>query len=558
MSTWFERVSLRKKLLLIPALIFVSLGALHLTNYWTQRQVQKNVILPNVAGQVLKGDVQTLKAAVEVEAAILGPQLKNCKSREEQIALLVAQTDPIRFLDDQSGYYFTYDLNGVRINVPTNKSLNNQNLMGLTDKDGLRFIEAFVNVAKAGGGEVTYWFERPGKGQGLKHSYVVPIPGTDFLIGTGVYLDNVETEKAALEAQISAKNREYSFYALYVFVGLLALGVAGSFWLSRSINRSIRHISDKMLASAEQVTSASAQVASASQTLADGASDQAAAIEETSSSLETVTSSSKSSLQGAEEATHLSQEAHRAADKGAADMQEMTGAMDAIKASSQDIAKIIRTIDEIAFQTNILALNAAVEAARAGEAGMGFAVVAEEVRALAHRSAQAAKETAAKIEGAITNTTQGVAISQRVSQTLSDIVTKVKQVDEIASKATEGSRAQTDNLSQINTAIGRMNQLTQNTAASAEESAAAAEELRTQADALKQGVMELVQLTGSANAPSEPHSTLPTVKTQPYSGAASKSKPALKAPANHRSAAQPRALAPARQSIPMEGDFREF
>jgi methyl-accepting chemotaxis protein len=141
------------------------------------------------------------------------------------------------------------------------------------------------------------------------------------------------------------------------------------------------------------------------------------------------------------------------------------------------IAKIIKTIDEIAFQTNILALNAAVEAARAGEAGMEFAVVADEVRNLAQHSAQAAKETAAKIEGAIGNTSQGVEISCKVAQALYDIVAKARQVDELAAEVANASGEQSRGITQINTAVGQVDKVTQSNAASAEESAAAAEEL---------------------------------------------------------------------------------
>ena len=157
-----------------------------------------------------------------------------------------------------------------------------------------------------------------------------------------------------------------------------------------------------------KLSAAAGQVSSASQSLAEGASEQAASLEETSSSLEEMSSMTKRNAENAQKANELAKQARAAADTGVGDMQAMNAAMDAIKASSDDIAKIIKTIDEIAFQTNILALNAAVEAARAGEAGMGFAVVADEVRNLAQRSAQAAKETAAKIEGAVSKTAQGV------------------------------------------------------------------------------------------------------------------------------------------------------
>ena len=203
--------------------------------------------------------------------------------------------------------------------------------------------------------------------------------------------------------------------------------------------------------------------------------------------------------ENAEKTNELAKQARQAADKGVSDMQAMSAAMEAIQVSSDDIAKIIKTIDEIAFQTNILALNAAVEAARAGEAGLGFAVVADEVRNLAQRSAQAAKETAAKIEGAIARTGQGVEISSQVAQTLNEIVSKARQVDELAAEVASSSREQTQGITQINAAIGQMDKVTQSNAAHAEESAAAAKELNAQAVTMKDSVNELLQLVGGAN-----------------------------------------------------------
>jgi len=219
----------------------------------------------------------------------------------------------------------------------------------------------------------------------------------------------------------------------------------------------------------------------------------------------------KRNADSAAHAKSLSGETRSAAEAGNTDMTQMRQAMDAIKTSSNDISKIIKTIDEIAFQTNILALNAAVEAARAGEAGMGFAVVAEEVRALAQRSAQSAKETASKIEVAIRNGETGVLISEKVAQSLMVIVDKARKVDELIAEITTSSQEQNSGISQINSAVSQMDAVVQANAAGAEESAAAAEQLNAQAAMLNETVADLRKLVGGrsrqAGGPSGPSTT---------------------------------------------------
>jgi methyl-accepting chemotaxis protein len=242
-------------------------------------------------------------------------------------------------------------------------------------------------------------------------------------------------------------------------------------------------------------------MASNSRIIAEGASEQAAALEESSASLEELSSMTKQNGESASKTNELARQARAAGDRGALDIQAMSSAMDVIKASSDDIAKIIKTIDEIAFQTNILALNAAVEAARAGDAGLGFAVVADEVRNLAQRSAQAAKDTTAKIEGAISKTGQGVEISRKVAETLNEIVTKARQVDELAAEVAGASKEQIQGISQINTAVAQMDKVTQSNAASAEESAAASETLNGQAQTMQEDVAELLKLLGCDSYP---------------------------------------------------------
>jgi len=485
---------LKMKWLAVVALSLIGLVALQLANFGIERQIRTQVIFPNFEAQIVGGHQKALKAAVDIEAGILGQRIKGLKTPEEQSAMIIAETDPLRFFEGGSGYFFVYDLAGVRVNVPIDKSLNRQNLMGLTDPNGFRFVEAFVNTAKAGGGFVRYVFKKEGKGMQPKLSYVTLIPGTDFILGTGVYLDNVESERAALAEEIKAKDWHFQMLNLTLF--LLIAGLTGSlaFWLSHSINGRISTISHDLLAGSRQVASAAGQVSASSQSLAEGSGRQAASIEETSASLEELSSMTKANAGNAQQANEIARRTREAAENSVADIQEMNAAMGAIKNSSDDIAKIIKTIDEIAFQTNILALNAAVEAARAGEAGMGFAVVAEEVRNLALRCATAAKETGAKIESAIDSTSRGVRISGKVATALNEIVAKARHVDELVAKVASASQEQTHGLTQISTAVNQMDQVTQGNAASAEESAAAAQELNGQAELMRNSVNALTEL----------------------------------------------------------------
>jgi methyl-accepting chemotaxis protein len=276
----------------------------------------------------------------------------------------------------------------------------------------------------------------------------------------------------------------------------MVVGIGIGFFIALSVNNVLRSIAENLASGASQVAAAANHVSSSSQVLAQGASEQAASLEESSASLEEMSSMIKRNAENTEKANMFASEARTAVDQGANEMQLMSKAMGEIKSSSDDIAKIIKTIDEIAFQTNILALNAAVEAARAGEAGMGFAVVADEVRNLAQRSAQAAKETTVKIEGAIGKTNQGVQICDRVGQQLQSILTKVRRVDELVSDITQASKEQSQGIEDINTAMGQVDKVIQTSAASSEEGASAAEELHAQAETMHATVGDLNLLVG--------------------------------------------------------------
>jgi hypothetical protein len=260
------------------------------------------------------------------------------------------------------------------------------------------------------------------------------------------------------------------------------------------VARPIDRITAAIGAGAADVEQAAAQVADSSKSLADGASSQAASIEESSASLEEMSSMTKRNAENAKSASESATQACRSADTGAQHMTNLNEAMAGIKSASEDITKVLKTIDEIAFQTNILALNAAVEAARAGEAGMGFAVVAEEVRSLAQRSAQAAHDTAELIEGSIAKSHQGVAITSEVSKSFTEIQSRVRQLDQLVGEISRASTEQQLGIGQINTAVSEMDKVTQQNAAAAEECASAAMQLNTQSVALKDTVATLVFL----------------------------------------------------------------
>ena len=295
-----------------------------------------------------------------------------------------------------------------------------------------------------------------------------------------------ETTKATMTATISS--------IILSIVLAIAFGIFISMMITKQMNvviNDLQQVTQGVNTGAQQISSASGQVSDSSQSIAEGANNQAASLEETSASLEQMSAMVKQNADNSKQAASMSTTTSKSAQKGMEAMGRMSSAIEKIKASSDETAKIIKTIDEIAFQTNLLALNAAVEAARAGEAGKGFAVVAEEVRNLAQRSAEAAKNTAELIEGSQKNAENGVTVSGEVGGILNDIVEGIQKVGQLINEVSAATDEQSHGLDEINKAVAELDKVTQGNAANAEETASASEQLSAQASELGDHVRRL-------------------------------------------------------------------
>lgn len=345
--------------------------------------------------------------------------------------------------------------------------------------------------------------------------------------------DKIQADLNSAEASSESVAQKALAIALGMSAVFLVVSVGVILKLNEQITTPLTSAVTALEVASVQVANASRQISDGSQSLAEAASEQAASLEETSASVEEIAAMTKRNAESVENSKRLSRQARDSASSGLEKIADLANTLNTVKgavgqmesavlemqSSSQEIAKIIKTIDEIAFQTNLLALNAAVEAARAGQAGAGFAVVADEVRSLAQRSAQAAKDTSEKIESAVKRSAVGGSASQRVVHSLAEmdatakniqnvfsgIVEQIKSLDDIVIEIASASREQSQGLTEVNSAVGQMDKVTQTNAMSAEENASAVEQLNSQVGSLQGVVRRLHSVVNGADALRQSH-----------------------------------------------------
>ena len=311
------------------------------------------------------------------------------------------------------------------------------------------------------------------------------------------YLDDiVDTTKRNVmtdEVMLNLANQSQTLLIVFSLIAI-GIGIFLALMISRGISKSLEKIINDLSDSSVQVTQASQELSSASQQLAEGSSEQASSLEETSATLNESSSMLQRTTENTKEATRISQSATKSSENGQHQMERMMTAMQKLSDSSAEISKIINVIDSIAFQTNIFSLNAAVEAARAGEAGAGFAVVTEEVRTLAQKSAKAANDTKDIIEKNIELSTEGVEVARTVSEALNEINQEAGKLNNLVEQINGASTEQSQGIEQINQALNQMEQVTQQNAANAEETASSSEELNAQAETLNNIIDKLTKM----------------------------------------------------------------
>ena len=479
-------------------------------------------VLPYMERSLMDEKLKTTQGVVESVATLIQGHSDGVKkgtiTLEEAKARSLEEIRGMRYFGNE--YFFVIDMDAKILMHPIRPELNGTSGIETRDPNGKQIFVEMVKIAKekeAGG--IGYQWAKPGATKPVdKVSYVKLMKEWGWVVGSGIYVDDVKTQVAAMRWKILGGTLVLAF-TIFLFAWFVARRIKSA--LDKAINVSekiasgdltttieadtedetgqllaslkvmnsaLAEIVDDVRGGADSIATAAEQISAGNADLSQRTEEQASALEETASSMEELTSTVKQNADNAQQANQLAVSASDIAVKGGEVISKVVTTMGSITESSRKISDIIGVIDGIAFQTNILALNAAVEAARAGEQGRGFAVVAAEVRSLAQRSAAAAKEIKALIEDSVGKVENGSMLVEEAGSTTREIVTSIKKVADIMAEISAASIEQSSGIEQVNTAITQMDDVTQQNAALVEEAAAAAESLEDQA----QGLVEVV------------------------------------------------------------------
>ncbi len=427
-----------------------------------------------IKNALMKEAEQKISSITELAVNIIQGYKQKADSGELSLqeAKAMAEYDIRHIRYEGNNYVWVNDYNYRYLIHPTLK----RGLDGsqMKDKKGNFFLVELTDSAKNGKSDfVNYQWPKPGESENKlypKLSVAKAVPEWEWVVCTGIYIDDINQK-------ILQTFLEIFFLNLIVLISVI---VVSQLTFVKKLMNTFNEITNGLALASNQVSEASYHLESASQKLAEGTTEQAASIQEVSATLEETSSMVHKNNENTDQAAILARSAKDSAYKSYQEMDRMMDSMNEIKSSSSEISKIIKVIDEIAFQTNILALNAAVEAARAGEAGKGFAVVAEEVRNLAQRSTQSAKDTTELIEKNIHLSEQGAELAQDVYESISGIDSQAKKVSELLDEISVATNEQALGVAQIHKAISQMEQVMQSSAQTAEQTASASQELFAQ------------------------------------------------------------------------------
>lgn len=382
-------------------------------------------------------------------------------------------------------YFWVNDMTPRMVMHPINAALNGQDLSDYHDPNGFRLFAAMARICQEKGeGLVRYLWPKPGSSRPVeKFSYVKLYRPWGWCVGSGVYVGDVEEQIGKLT--------KLTFAVSFV---VAAFTLVGFHRLGRSIARPLSAVTEELVKDSEEIREVVVRVTENGVSVSAGSQQQAASLEKTGTALGELSESMGEATRRAHQISELMTEVGVSVDGGQQQMNEMTGAIASIRESSQRVAKVLSAIDEIAFQTNLLALNAAVEAARAGQAGVGFAVVAEEVRGLAQKTSQAAKQTGEIIGDSLAKADSGTALSEQFAHSFRGIVSKIQDVSAQAREIQEQSQPQNERIANIREAVEQLTAITRANAENSRQALATTRELQGHADAMSHLLDPLAEL----------------------------------------------------------------